>query len=187
MTQLYRITPNEGGTIKSVLKLKENFPNPGMMAGTERRMSVITVYASGCAYRSVDETIYTEDLDAPIICKSDLGTPTLTDANSELEFEWGFGLDGIFDDLRNIFKDRWLNGADGLKGLELLTSNKMDSPSWVVEGTEIRITSPITIDKVDGDQYTNVIESNIQTVSKYIVEEVPQTPKFGLNFNLQPD
>jgi hypothetical protein len=28
MTQLYRITPKDGGTIKSVLTLKENHANP---------------------------------------------------------------------------------------------------------------------------------------------------------------
>jgi hypothetical protein len=188
MTQLYRITPNNEGSIKSVLKLKESFARPGMMIGSERRMSVITVYTSGYAYRSIDNPVYLEDLDTPIVCRLDTGTPTLTNANSVQEFEFGQGLDGTHaDDLRDLFKDKWNNGIDGIKGLELFTSDKMGSPSWVVEDTEIRVSSPITIDKVEGDQYTNVVESNIQPVSKYIQEEVLQAPRFGLNFKLRPD
>jgi hypothetical protein len=184
MTQLYRITPKNGGTIKSVLKLKENFANP-LTEGEKRSMSVITVYSSGCAYRSIDDPVYTEDLDKYIVCNSELGSPTLTNASSEQEFEFGYGMDGTYaDETRNMFTDRWINGGDGLTGLEYFTSDKMDSPSWTVDSTEIRITGPITIDKVDGDQYTNIVEGDVQPVSKYAGETAPEAPKFGLDFRL---
>jgi hypothetical protein len=184
MTQLYRITPKDGGTIKSVLTLKENHANP-LTEGEKRSISVITVYSSGCAYRSIDDPVYTEDLDKHVVCNSELGAPTLTNASTEQEFEFGYGLDGTYSgQIANIFKDRWINGADGLKGLEYLTSDKMDSPPWTIDSTEIRITGPITIDKVDGNQYTNIVESNVQTVSKYAEEPVREAPKFGLDFRL---
>ena len=185
MTQLYRITPKDGGTIKSVLTLKENHANP-LTEGEKRCMSVITVYASGCAYRSIDDPIYTEDLDKYIVCKSDLGTPTLTNASVEQEFEFGYGLNGTYDTMRDVFKDKWINGLNGTTGLEYFTSDKMDPQVWTVDSTEIRITGPITIDKVDGDQYTNIVEGNVQTVSRYVEEVIPERPKWGLDFRL-PD
>jgi hypothetical protein len=184
MTQLYRITPKNGGTIKSVLTLKENHDKP-LTEGEKRSMSVITVYTSGCAYRSIDDPVYLEDLDKNIVCKSDLGTPTLTNASTDQEFEFGYGLDGIHgDEIRNMFKDRWINGVNELKGIEYFKSDKMDSPPWTVYSTEIRITGPITIDKVDGDQYNNILEGDIQPVSKYTEEVVREAPKFGLDFRL---
>lgn len=186
MTQLYKITPKTEGCIKSILKLIEGPANPGVDLASRRRMSVITVYKTGYAYRSIDDPLYLEDLNNPIACKSDLGIPELNDENLEKEFEFGLGLDGLYaDSTREAFVRKWTEGGDGLKGLDYFTSDKMDTPAWTIDSTEIRILGPVTIDKVDGDQYTNIVESNIQPVSKYAeAEPVPQGPRFGLDFRL---
>lgn len=188
MTELYKITPSTEWSIKSVMILKENFSNIGNMPGSERSMSIITVYKTGHAYLPVNNELYLEDLNSPIICQLDLGIPVLTEAHTDQEFEFGNGLNGIFaDDLRDNFKNKWIDGIDGLKGLELFTSNNLGSPSWFTSTTHIRISGPITIDKVNGIQYNNIIQANIQPVSKYDNEIIEPTKSFGLNFKLRSD
>lgn len=191
MTQLYKITPKNEASIRSVMTLREKPEGVGQSADTGKVMHVITVYKTGHAFRSIEDPVFTEDLGQDpsgkvksITCIPDVGLPVLNDPDDTLEFEFGRGLDGLYaDELRDAMKELWLTGADDLTGLDYFTSDKIERP-WHIESTHIRITGEITVDKVDGVQYTNIIESNVALKSKF-EEVIPEPPKFGLNFNLQ--
>ena len=171
MTQLYRITPVNTGSIKMVLGIIEQSTS-NLMPGENRGMSVITVYNTGCAFRSMDKPVYASELESYIECNAELGAPELTDPQSEEEFEFNEFIisDNGNTHIADAFQDMWTNGMDkegyeGLTKMDLFTSGAFGSGNWTTETTKIRILGPVTIDIVTGTTYTNVIETNIQPLA----------------------
>lgn len=171
MTQLYRITPVNTGSIKMVLDIIEHSTG-NAMPGEHRGMSVITVYNSGCAFRSMDNPVHASEIASFIECDATLGAPELTDAQPKEEFEFNELIISDTGDphIANAFKDYWINGIDkegyeGLTKMELFTSGAFGSGFWSTASTKIRILGPVTIDIVSGTTYTSVIETNIQPLA----------------------
>jgi hypothetical protein len=171
MTQLYRITPVNTGSIKMVLSIIESSTS-NLMPGEDRGMSIITVYNTGCAFRSMDKPVYASEIDSYIECNAELGAPELTDPQTEEEFEFN---EFIISDTGNThiadaLQDMWTNGIskegyEGLTKMDLFKSDALGNGKWSTAGTKIRILGPVTIDIVTGTTYTNVIETNIQPLA----------------------
>jgi len=171
MTQLYRITPVNTGSIKMVLSIIESSAS-NQLPGEDRGMSIITVYNAGCAFRSMDKPVYASELESYIECNATLGAPELTDPQLEEAFEFNefiIGSDGN-PHIANAFQNMWTNGTskegyEGLTKMDLFTSGAFNSGRWSTASTKIRILGPVTIDIVTGTTYTNVIETNIQPLT----------------------
>jgi hypothetical protein len=171
MTQLYRITPVNTGSIKMVLSIVESSTSNEML-GEDRGMSIITVYNTGCAFRRMDKPVYASEIDSYIECNAALGAPELTDPRPEEEFEFNefiISSDGNTH-IADVFQDMWTNGTskegyEGLTKMDLFTSDAFSTGRWSTASTKIRILGPVTIDIVTGTTYTNVIETNIQPLT----------------------
>jgi len=171
MTQLYRITPVNTGSIKMVLSIIESSTSNEML-GEARGMSIITVYNTGCAFRRMDKPVYASEIDSCIECNATLGAPELTDPWPEEEFEFNeFIISDTGDThIADVFQDMWTNGIskegyEGLTKMDLFTSDAFGTGRWSTASTKIRILGPVTIDIVTGTTYTNVIETNIQPLT----------------------
>jgi hypothetical protein len=173
MSNLYKITPSNEGQIKLSRKISEDwsFQNP---MPPERAVKIIETYQSGYAFRNINEPVLQTEIDSDsgVVCNQDTGPAVLDTKFGSVEFEY-IGLWEQFQ--KDFFEDHWKFGWDGdvapdqedatwgegLVGLEWFLSIP-GRPVWKLTESNVHILGDVTIDKVEGPLYTNVIESNVQ-------------------------
>lgn len=173
MSNLYKITPSNEGQIKLSRKISEDWSFQTPMP-PERSVRIIETYQTGHAFRSTNSPVLQTEVDSDngVISESNTGPGAVLDTKIDLEFEyigqwsqlqkdffedhWNFGWDGDIGDDQG--SETW---GTGLVGIEWYLSNP-NRPVWKLTESNVHILGDVTIDKVEGPLYTNVIESNVQ-------------------------
>lgn len=145
MSEMFRVSPVENNKVFLVKEIIET------RFHITRWVKIITEYTTGSALRSIDNPVKTSELTDGVVCLVDHAVLENPNAPDTYEFspEW--------DDLmQETFKTHWTD--EGWAHFEV-----MDAFS---KNETVKIIGPITIDKVDGPSYTNIVETDIQTVNE---------------------